>query len=125
MWLLIWYVLLLLKNWSRMGWATLKQKRWFRIVTNMYVLVLTLFVIWMTFFDTNSLLIHLELKKEIDKLEQQKTFLKNEIEKDKKALEKLDDDEELEKFAREQYYMKKDNEEIFLIEHEDSIRNRQ
>ncbi len=104
-----------------MGWAALKQKKWFRIVTNMYVLVLTLFVIWMTFFDTNSLLIHLELKKEIDKLEQQKTFLKNEIEKDRKALEKLDDDDELEKFAREQYYMKKDNEEIFLIEHKDSI----
>lgn len=105
-----------------MGWNDLKQKRWFKLMTNMYVLVLTLFVIWMAFFDTNSLLIHLELKKEINKLEQQKTFLQSEIEKDKKVLKKLSDDEELEKFAREQYYMKKDNEEIFLIEHEDSLK---
>ena len=108
-----------------MGWKELKQKRWFKVMTNMYVLVLTLFVIWMAFFDTNSLLIHLELKKEIDKLEQQKAFLKDEIEKDKKVLKKLSSEEELEKFAREQYYMKKDNEEIFLIEYEDSIKTKQ
>ena len=107
-----------------MSWKDLKQKGWFRFMTNMYVLVLTLFVIWMAFFDTNSLLIHLELKKEINKLEQQKAFLKDEIEKDKKVLKKLSNEDELEKFAREQYYMKKDNEEIFLIEHEDSLKQK-
>ena len=107
-----------------MGWKELKQKKWFKLMTNMYVLVLTLFVIWMAFFDTNSLLIHLELKKEINKLEQQKTFLETEIEKDKKVLKKLSNEEELEKFAREQYYMKKDNEEIFLIEHADSLKSK-
>lgn len=108
-----------------MGWKALKQKRWFKVMTNMYVLVLTLFVIWMAFFDTNSLLIHLELKREINKLEQQKAFLKEEIEKDKKVLKKLSNEDELEKFAREEYYMKKDNEEIFLIEHEDSVKVKQ
>ena len=108
-----------------MGWKELKQKKWFKLMTNMYVLVLTLFVIWMAFFDTNSLLIHLELKKEINKLEQQKTFLETEIEKDKKVLKKLSSEEELEKFAREEYYMKKDNEEIFLIEHADSLKSKQ
>jgi len=108
-----------------MGWKDLKQKKWFKLMTNMYILVLTLFVGWMAFFDTNSLLIHLELKKEINKLEQQKTFLKTEIEKDKKVLKKLSSEEELEKFAREEYYMKKDNEEIFLIEHADSLKSKQ
>lgn len=108
-----------------MGWKELKQKKWFKLMTNMYVLVLTLFVIWMAFFDTNSLLIHLELKKEINKLEQQKTFLETEIKKDKKVLKKLSSEEELEKFAREEYYMKKDNEEIFLIEHADSLKSKQ
>jgi len=107
-----------------MNWKDLKQKGWFRLMTNMYVLVLTLFVIWMAFFDTNSLLIHLELKKEINKLEQQKAFLKDEIEKDKKVLKKLSNEDELEKFAREEYYMKKDNEEIFLIEYEDSLKQK-
>jgi cell division protein FtsB len=107
-----------------MGFATLKQKKWFKLLANMYVLVLTLFVIWMAFFDTNSLLIHLELRKEVKKLEQQKEFLQNEISKDKKVLKELSSPEELEKFAREKYYMKKDDEEIFLIEYEDSLKTK-
>ncbi|MEM9361918.1 MAG: septum formation initiator family protein [Bacteroidota bacterium] len=105
-----------------MGLKELRQKKWFKLLTNMYVLVLTIFVIWMAFFDTNSLLIHLELRKEIKKLEKQKEFLKGEIEKDKEILEKFSDSSELEKYAREKYYMKKENEEIFLIEYEDSLK---
>lgn len=104
-----------------MSWAELRQKKWFKIATNTYILVLTVFAIWMAFFDTNSLLIHQELQKEVDKLEEQKAFLKTEIEKDKATLEKLSDPKELEKFARENYYMKKEGEEIFLISHEDSV----
>ena len=104
-----------------MGMKDLRKKKWFKVFTNMYVLVLTVFVIWMIFFDTNSLLIHLELRKEIKKLEKQQEFLKTEIAEDKKVLKKLSDPEELEKFAREQYYLKKKNEEIYLIEYEDSL----
>ncbi|TFG76064.1 MAG: septum formation initiator family protein [Flavobacteriales bacterium] len=105
-----------------MGLKEIKKKKWFSILTNMYVLVLTVFLVWMVFFDTNSLLIHLELKKEIDKLEKQQEFLKEEIANDKKIIEKLSDPEELEKFAREHYYLKKKNEEIYLIEFEDSLK---
>ena len=76
----------------------------------------------MLFFDTNSLLIHLELKKEINKLEKQQEFLKQEIAKDKQILEKLSNPEELEKFAREKYFLKKKDEEIYLIEYEDSLK---
>ena len=106
-----------------MGIKNLKKKRWFGILTNIYVLVLTVFVVWMLFFDTNSLLIHRELKKEIKNLEKTQDFLQNEIEKDKKIIKKLSDSTELEKFAREQYYLKKKNEEIYLIEYEDSLKN--
>jgi len=104
-----------------MGIKKLKKKKWFGIVTNMYILVLTVFVIWMLFFDTNNLMIHLELKKQIEKLEKDAEFLKKEISKDKKTIEKLSDPKELEKFAREQYYLKKKNEEIYLIEYQDSL----
>ncbi|MET1259916.1 septum formation initiator family protein [Flagellimonas sp. DF-77] len=104
-----------------MGWSDFKKKKWVKVFANTYVLVLTIFVVWMAFFDTNSLLIHNELQNEINKLEQQKEFLKKEIQKDKAALEKLSSPEALEKYARERYYMKKDNEEVFLIEYEDSI----
>ncbi|GGW31000.1 FtsB family cell division protein [Arenibacter certesii] len=107
-----------------MGIKEIRKKKWFAIVTNMYVLVLTAFLIWMVFFDTNSLLIHWELKKEIRNLEKQREFLQEEISRDKKIIEKLSDPEELEKFAREQYYLKKKNEEIYLIEYEDSIKSK-
>ncbi len=111
-----------------MGWKKFKKSKWFPIVaifSSIYVLVLTAFVIWMVFFDTNSLLIHLELKKEINKLEKQKQFLKKEIDSDKKIIEKLSDPKELEKFAREQYYLKKKDEKIYLIEYEDSLRQKE
>ena len=108
-----------------MGLKELKQKKWFKVFTNTYILVLTIFVIWMAFFDTNSLLIHMELRNEIKKLEKQKDFLKDEIAKDKEILKKMSDKNELEKLAREKYYMKKENEEIFLIEYEDSLKNKQ
>jgi cell division protein FtsB len=107
-----------------MNFKELKNKKWFKIASNMYVLVLTVFVIWMVFFDTNSLLIHLELKKEIKNLEKTKVFLKDEIAKDKIVIEKLSSEEELEKFGREQYYLKKKNEEIYLIEYQDSIKTK-
>ena len=105
-----------------MRFKEINKTKWFKVLTNMYVLVLTVFLIWMVFFDTNSLLIHLELKKEIKKLEKTQEFLKKEISKDKKTIEKLSDQEELEKFAREEYYLKKKNEEIYLIEYEDSLK---
>ncbi|MFT5737044.1 MAG: cell division protein DivIC [Maribacter sp.] len=105
-----------------MGLKTLRKQKWFKIMTNMYVMVLTAFLIWMIFFDTNSLLIHQELKKEIKKLEKTQDFLTKEISKDKKIIEKLSSKEELEKFAREEYYLKKKNEEIYLIEYEDSLK---
>ena len=104
--------------------SQLRKKKWFLFVSNIYVLVLTVFVVWMVFFDTNSLLIHLELRREIRKLEKQQEFLKEEIQRDKKIIETLSDPEELEKFAREEYYLKRKNEEIYLIEYEDSLKKK-
>ncbi len=108
-----------------MGFKAIRNKKWFGILTNIYVLVLTVFVIWMAFFDTNSMLIHMELRKEIKKLEKTQEFLKEEIAKDKEIIEQLSDPKELEKFARENYYLKKKNEEIYLIEYEDSTKQKE
>lgn len=108
-----------------MDWKGVRKTKWFKILaifSSIYVLILTAFVVWMVFFDTNSLRIHSELKSEIDNLEKQKKYLKEQIANDKKIIEKLSDPEELEKFAREQYYLKKKNEEIYLIEYEDSLK---
>lgn len=101
---------------------TLRNKKWFRIVSNIYVLVLTIFVVWMLFFDTNSLMIHLELRREINKLEKQQEFLREQIQQDRELIETLSDPEALEKFAREKYFLKKPEEEIFIIEYQDSLK---
>jgi len=47
-----------------------------------------------------------------------KTYYKNEISKDNIELEMIQSDSGLEKYAREKLFMKKDNEEIFLIEYD-------
>ncbi|MBP2832368.1 septum formation initiator family protein [Aquimarina sp. U1-2] len=93
----------------------------FAIFLNKYVLIVVLFVIWMLFLDTNSWLIHRELDQEIIELEDNKEYYIKEIIKDQKDIKVLKDSSELEKFAREEYFMKRDNEEIYIIEYEDSI----
>jgi len=79
-------------------------------------MILIPFIIWMIFFDENSFLIHKRFDKEIEELENSVNFYKDKIEEDKNTIKKLQDSLELERFAREQYLMKKENEEIYLIE---------
>ena len=88
---------------------------------NIFFLIVLVFAVWMLFFDANSYLIHHELNTEIVELETEKEYYNREIEKDKKAIKELSNDLGVEKLAREKYYMKKANEEIFIIEYEDSI----
>lgn len=102
----------------------LKNKRWFRVLSNKYVLILLIFVVWMLFFDTNSWLVHRELNKELKDLKNNMEYFENEIANDKEFLKQLDDSTEMEKFAREQYYLKKENEDIYIIENLDSIKKK-
>ena len=98
-----------------------REKKWFRIASNKYVLVLVGFAIWMLFLDSNSWLIHRELNSEVDGLVKNKEYYLREISRDKQTIENLNDSIELEKFARQEYYMKRPNEEIFIIEYADSL----
>ena len=96
----------------------LRENKVIRILSNKYVIILLLFVVWMVFFDENSLINHWELDKEIDNLEKSNEYYKDQIEQDKKVIDNLNDPDSLEKYAREEYKMKKENEEIFLIEYD-------
>ncbi|WP_040279088.1 FtsB family cell division protein [Psychroserpens damuponensis] len=89
---------------------------------NIFIIVFVFFAIWMLFIDSNSLLIHRELNEDISDLEDEKAYYKNEIEKDQKAIKELSTDDGIEKLAREKYYMKKENEDIYIIEYEDSLK---
>ena len=102
----------------------IKNKKWVRIISNKYLLILILFFVWMFFFDTNSFFIHQELNDDINKLENNKKVYQEEIKNDKVFIDKMKDSNEIEKFAREKYYLKKDDEDIYIIEHEDSIKNK-
>ena len=75
-----------------------------------------LFLIWMLFFDSNSWLVHRELNKKVYKLETQKDFYREGIKKDKEELLKIKTDTGLEEYAREKLFMKKEGEEIVIIE---------
>lgn len=89
---------------------------------NIFVIILIVFSIWMLFFDSNSLLIHNELNREIETLEDEKDYYRKEIKKDNKIINELKKEEGLEKFAREEYYMKRENEDIYIIEYQDSLK---
>ena len=101
----------------------ISKNKYFKFFTNLYVITSLLFLFWMIFMDTNSLIFHKELNNEIRDLTEQRNKLKIEIEKDKKLIKDLNDIDNYEKFARENFYMKKDDEEIYIIEHKDTIKN--
>jgi len=94
----------------------IKKNIFYKFFTNIFVMILIPFIIWMIFFDENSFLTHKRFDKEIEELENSVNFYKDKIEEDKNTIKKLQDSLELERFAREQYLMKKENEEIYLIE---------
>jgi cell division protein FtsB len=83
---------------------------------NKYVITGILFLIWLLFFDRNDLVSQYKSRNELRKLEEEKKFFIEEIKKDNENLTDLKTNPKtLEKFAREKYLMKKDNEEIFVI----------
>jgi cell division protein DivIC len=96
--------------------SSLKNNKVFKILTNTFVLIFIPFLIWMLFFDENSYLVHKKFNKEIADLESTISFYKIKIAEDKVTIDKLGDSLQLERFAREQYLMKKENEDIYIIE---------
>ncbi len=84
---------------------------------NKYSLSLIVFVVWLLFFDHNDLFVQMERTGELKQLEKGKSYYTEQIEMMKKELSELENDPaSLEKAARERYMMKKDNEDLFVIE---------
>lgn len=94
----------------------IKNSRFFKLLSNLYILTSLVFFIWIFFIDSNSILVNLDLKKEINELNERKSLLEKQIEIDKKIISNLKNPDSLEKYAREELFMKKDNEEIYIIE---------
>jgi cell division protein FtsB len=87
-----------------------------KLVFNKYLIALAFFVVWVMFFDENNWMQHRQNQKELALLEEQVNFYKAKIQADKRKLVELQtNDENLEKFAREQFLMKKADEDIYVI----------
>ena len=84
---------------------------------NKYSLTLLVFAVWLVFFDHNDLFVQMERTRELKQLEKGRDYYTEQIQEMKKELSELDNDPaSLEKAAREKYMMKKDNEDVFIIE---------
>ncbi len=87
-----------------------------KYIFNKYFITIFAFLVWMVFFDSTSFLVINEMNGEIKKYEKQLAYYKSEYEKNDQFYKKLmNNKEEKEKFARENYFMKKPNEEIFIL----------
>lgn len=87
-----------------------------KYILNKYFITIFLFLVWMIFFDSTSFLVINELNQEIHRYEEQLEYYKTEYKKNDDFYKKLMNNKgEKEKFARENYFMKKPNEEIFIL----------
>ncbi len=92
------------------------QHTLFSKILNKYTITFLIFLVWLAFFDHNNLVEKWQLNKKIATLKKEKSYYQEKIKEDnRKIKELLSSKENLEKFAREQYLMKKANEDIFVI----------
>lgn len=97
----------------------------FKLLKNKYILALTAFVLWVMFFDRNDVFTQWERKSELQKLEASKEYYVSEIVTIKKELEDLENNTAvLEKYARENFYLKRANEDVFIVEDSVNQKNR-
>jgi hypothetical protein len=84
---------------------------------NKYVLAIITFTVWMLFFDRNDLISQFNRHRKLSELEQSSAYYHQKIEDAKAELERRKNDPTAyERLAREKYYMKKNNEDLFIFE---------
>ena len=87
-----------------------------QFLRNKYFLTITIFIVWITLLDTNNLIDRYRQISELRKLRQEREYYQKKIDEEKSKLNELKtDNDNLEKFAREQYKMKKKDEDLYII----------
>ncbi|MBR5644777.1 MAG: septum formation inhibitor [Salinivirgaceae bacterium] len=93
-----------------------KLKKIIDRLNNKFVIASLIFLLWILFFDQNNLLNRISDLRNLREMKAQKEYYEKKIETDIQRTKELEtDDDNLEKFAREQYLMKKANEDVFVI----------
>lgn len=86
------------------------------VFRNKYLLTIIIFVVWILLFDSNNLIARYKEMRELRKLKTDREYYIKRIEGDRQKLHELKtDNHNLEKFAREQYRMKKADEDLYII----------
>ncbi len=101
--------------WQRFTLAALRDRMppWMK---NKYILTLLVFIVWIVLLDPNNLISRVREIKTRNRLEREKEYYMGRIEEDRRKLNELrTSNENLEKYAREQYRMKRPDEDLFII----------
>lgn len=103
----------------------MKQIRFILLIfSNRYLLATAAFVIWVVFFDESNLFIQRQRTNELNELNRKIEYYKGQVAQTRKELKDLQNDPViLEKYAREKYFMKRDNEEVFVIDSASLVAN--
>ena len=101
----------------------IRDSGWFKFVSNKYVLVTLFFIVWMLFLDNYSWYNSRVLNSQIEEMEDNKKYYQDEINKDNKSIKLLKNPDQIEKYAREKYFMKRDSEDIYIIEYEGEVKD--
>ena len=105
-----------------------KIKQWYNKIPdtfkNKYLIVIVLFSVWIVFLDEHNLIILNKRSNILQEKQDEKQLLIEEIKTDSNTLHSLNNDPEaIEKFARENFLMKKENEDIFIIREKSDEQN--
>ncbi len=87
---------------------------------NKYLMAVLVFLVWLLIFDNNSLIDRVKYLNTLHEMKDEKQYYLERIDEDSRRLNELKTDRDnLEKFAREEYFMKKENEDVFVIVEEE------
>jgi cell division protein FtsB len=93
------------------------------VLRNKYVFTTLIFVVWLAFFDKNDFISEYTYRQQLKSLNKDMQFYLDEIKENKEKLNELmSSPANLEKFAREKYLMKKDDEDVFVIEYNTPVK---
>lgn len=94
-----------------------------KLIRFRYLILFAAFTLWMVFFDSNNVFYRISVSNDISELEHSCNLYRNQIkELTRQRTEVLGNLVNLEKFAREKYLMKKDNEDLFIIVDEEPVK---
>ena len=94
-------------------------------IKNKYFLSASGFVVWILFFDPRDVFTQMQHHKELNELQESKAWYLKEIAKESTEAEQLrNNPATIEKYAREKYLMKRDNEDLFLVPENHDVNNK-